>query len=242
MSQFLDNLRAMDGEDLLPFKLWPYMVGSTYVTGVRKLTQGFGLSRRCNFCRGVASKLVENVATSRMLQERAGHSSPQDLAAHLCDRLDNFLENIFLKIAYLDFEEKLSQTFENQGYVDAKTVNPQWIECLQAHLGESVHLDESVQWLWLAQTRFAIAPYSAGEEVVKSVLGLVLNRVFADRLDELAGRLNQLFREGLHVHPPSFFMELGVDLEDPHLWDQALEPVEKVLGQFTEVSAELGFV
>ena len=155
--------------------------------------------------------------------------------AMLAQKIEDSFATIFRQIAMNRFEHDMHTARRQEGELSSERLGAIWMETQQAMFGDSVELTDNYTLWWSYIPHFLHTPGYVYAYAFGELLVLALFARYHQEGDSFAPRYLEVLRAGGSDWPEKTLAPLGVDLTDPHFWQEGLGEIEKLVAQAEEL-------
>ncbi|MBP8972989.1 MAG: M3 family oligoendopeptidase [Anaerolineae bacterium] len=165
----------------------------------------------------------------------ASETDPAVRLAMLAQKIEDSFSTIFRQIAMNRFEQGMHTARREEGELTSERLSAIWIETQRAMFGDSVELTDNYALWWSYIPHFLHTPGYVYAYAFGELLVLALFARYRQEGDSFAPRYLDVLRAGGSDWPEKTLAPLGVDLTDPHFWQEGLGEIEKLVAQAEEL-------
>lgn len=166
-------------------------------------------------------------------------ASPKDKLALYAEKLEGVFATIFRQAAMYRFEQRSHRARREEGEQTAEAFGEIWQQELQAMFGDSLTLGEEHRSFWSYVPHFIGMPFYVYAYSFGELLVLSLYEKAKAEGPAFAPRYVEMLSKGGSETPHELMESVGADLEDPEFWKGGFKAMEKLLGEFEALWAEL---
>lgn len=155
--------------------------------------------------------------------------------AMLAQKIEDCFSTIFRQIAMNRFEHGMHTARREEGELTSERLGAVWMETQRAMFGDSVELTDNYALWWSYIPHFLHTPGYVYAYAFGELLVLALFARYRQEGDSFAPRYLEVLRAGGSDWPEKTLAPLGVDLTDPHFWQEGLGEIEKLVTQAEEL-------
>lgn len=155
--------------------------------------------------------------------------------AMLAQKIEDCFSTIFRQIAMNRFEHGMHTARREEGELTSERLGAIWMETQRAMFGDSVELTDNYALWWSYIPHFLHTPGYVYAYAFGELLVLALFARYRQEGDSFAPRYLEVLRAGGSDWPEKTLAPLGVDLTDPHFWQEGLGEIEKLVTQAEEL-------
>lgn len=170
----------------------------------------------------------------------ASEDDPKVRLAMLANKIEDTFATVFRQISMNRFEEGMHLARRSEGELPSDRFSEIWMESQRTMFGDSVTMTDNYAIWWSYIPHFLHVPgyvyaYSFGELLV-----LALFARYRQEGDAFAPRYLDVLRAGGSDWPENTLAPMGVDLTDPHFWQEGLGEIEAMIVQLEALMDETG--
>jgi len=165
----------------------------------------------------------------------ASETDPAVRLAMLAQKIEDSFSTIFRQIAMNRFEQGMHTARREEGELTSERLSAIWMETQRAMFGDSVELTDHYALWWSYIPHFLHTPGYVYAYAFGELLVLALFARYRQEGDSFAPRYLDVLRAGGSDWPEKTLAPLGVDLTDPHFWQEGLGEIEKLVAQAEEL-------
>ncbi|MCZ7539622.1 MAG: M3 family oligoendopeptidase [Anaerolineae bacterium] len=151
--------------------------------------------------------------------------------AMLAHKIEDSFSTIFRQIAMNRFEHGMHTARRQEGELASERLGAIWMETQRAMFGDSVEMTDNYALWWSYIPHFLHTPGYVYAYAFGELLVLALFARYRQEGDSFAPRYLEVLRAGGSDWPEKTLAPLGVDLTDPHFWQEGLGEIEKLVAQ-----------
>lgn len=165
-------------------------------------------------------------------------NDPKRKLSLLCSKLEDIFATVFRQIVLTRFEERLHTMRREKGELTRDDISSIWMEENRKMFGASVELtqDYSLWWMYIPHfihTPFYCYAYSFGELLV-----LALYRKYLFEGDSFVPSYLELLSAGGSDSPGRLLRCIGVDIQDPNLWQTGLDLIRTMVDEAIDLATK----
>jgi len=161
----------------------------------------------------------------------ANETDPAVRLAMLAQKIEDSFSTIFRQVAMNRFEHGMHTARRQEGELTSERLGAIWMETQQAMFGDSVEMTGNYALWWSYIPHFLHTPGYVYAYAFGELLVLALFARYRQEGDAFAPRYLEVLRAGGSDWPEKTLAPLGVDLTDPHFWQEGLGEIEKLVAQ-----------
>jgi oligoendopeptidase F len=161
----------------------------------------------------------------------ANEADPAVRLAMLAQKIEDSFATIFRQISMNRFEHGMHTARRQEGELSNERLSAIWMETQRAMFGDSVELTDNYALWWSYIPHFLHTPGYVYAYAFGELLVLALFARYRAEGDSFAPRYLEVLRAGGSDWPEKTLAPLGVDLTDPHFWQEGLGEIEKLVAQ-----------
>jgi oligoendopeptidase F len=186
------------------------------------------------FTAEVASTFMEDFVLQKLLEE----ADESEKLSIMMAKLNDDISSIFRQIACYRFEQELHEVYRKEGYVSAERIGQLFKKYMQAYMGDSVSQDEGSEnwWLYWSHIRNYFYVYSYAS-------GLIISKAMQSKYKHdkaFIENIKTFLSTGSSKPVTKKFVDMGIDITKPILWQQGISEVETLLQKTEELAKKLG--
>jgi oligoendopeptidase F len=166
----------------------------------------------------VASTFFEDFTLETILK----NTDDEELIKSLkIESMNNTVNTIFRQIAFYNFEKELHKVFRRKGYLSHKEISELFIKHMQAYLGDSVDVDDSMKYGWIYVSHFRRFFY-----VYTYASGLLISKYLQKRIREdtdFVKKFKKFLKAGSSKSVQDIFTDLGIDISKKQFWKEGIK-------------------
>ena len=165
------------------------------------------------------------------------HSDTKERVDLLVSFVDEIAGTVFGAMAANRFEDAAHTERRDEGELSAGRLGELWVDVHERMYGDSVELTDGFATFWSYYPHFPLVPgymyaYSFG-----SLLSLAIYQQYVDEGDAFVEPILGLLRAGGSEPPAELVQRVGLDLDDPGLWNRGLDALESLVAEAEELAA-----
>ncbi len=168
----------------------------------------------------------------------AHETDPAVRLAMLAQKIEDSFATIFRQIAMNRFEHGMHTARREEGELTSERLGAIWMETQRAMFGDSVKLTDNYALWWSYIPHFLQVPGYVYAYAFGELLVLALFARYRREGDSFAPRYLDVLRAGGSDWPEKTLASLGVDLSDPHFWQEGLREIENLVAQAEALVAQ----
>ena len=165
----------------------------------------------------------------------ANEADPAVRLAMLAQKIEDCFSTIFRQISMNRFEHGMHTARREEGELTSERLGAIWMETQQAMFGDSVEMTGNYGLWWSYIPHFLQVPGYVYAYAFGELLVLALFARYRQEGESFAPRYLDVLRAGGSNWPEKTLAPLGVDLTDPHFWQEGLGEIEKMVAQAEEL-------
>lgn len=158
-------------------------------------------------------------------------TDPAMRLAMLAQKIEDSFSTIFRQISMNRFEHGMHTARREEGELTSERLGAIWLETQRAMFGDSVEMTDNYGLWWSYVPHFLHTPGYVYAYAFGELLVLALFARYRQEGDSFAPRYLEVLRAGGSDWPEKTLAPLGVDLTDPHFWQEGLGEIEKLVAQ-----------
>lgn len=162
-------------------------------------------------------------------------TDPAMRLAMLAQKIEDSFSTIFRQISMNRFEHGMHTARREEGELTSERLGAIWLETQRAMFGDSVEMTDNYGLWWSYVPHFLHTPGYVYAYAFGELLVLALFARYRQEGDSFAPRYLEVLRAGGSDWPEKTLAPLGVDLTDPHFWQEGLGEIEKLVTQAEEL-------
>lgn len=163
------------------------------------------------------------------LREQA--TTPRAQLELIVERLDDMITTSFATIAVSRFEHAVHAEHREQGDLSTARLKELWLESHAAYHGEAVQPTSGFGSWWSSAPHFVWLPGYMYAYAFGFLLSLSIYQSYIERSESLVEPILDLLRAGRSQPSKALVRRLGLDLDDPDLWNRALDVVDQLVAE-----------
>jgi oligoendopeptidase F len=163
------------------------------------------------------------------LLERA--KTPKERLGLLVERLDDMTATSFATVAANRFEHAVHTEHREQGDLSVARLNELWVEAHAAYHGDAVAPTAGFGASWSFRPHFVWLPGYMYAYAFGFLLSLSIYHRYLEQGDALVEPILDLLRAGRSEPTEELVRRVGIDLDDPELWQRALALLDDRLSE-----------
>ncbi|MFP4227646.1 MAG: M3 family oligoendopeptidase [Salinivenus sp.] len=183
----------------------------------------------------MASVFGEMLVFRRLLNRE---EDPRNRLALIVAKIDDILATVFRQVAMNRFEHRIHTARREEGELQADTFARHWMETQRAMFDGSVTLGDHYRHWWSYVPHFLHTPGYVYAYAFGELLVLSLYARYQEAGEAFADQYLDVLRAGGSDWPQALLDPLGVDLQDPALWEQGLSHIESLIDQANALAAD----
>jgi len=157
----------------------------------------------------------------------------------LSKKIDSMFATVYRQTAMNRFEEQLHTARRSEGELSIERLSQIWMETQQAMFAGSITLrDEYAIW-WSYIWHFVGAPGYVYAYAFGELLVLALYNRYQETGADFVPKYIELLSAGDSDYPENLLAKIGVNLNDPHFWQQGIDAIRKLIDWEAELAKQL---
>lgn len=184
----------------------------------------------------MASVFGEMLVFRRLLHRE---DDPQNQLALIVAKIDDILATVFRQVAMNRFEHRIHTARREDGELQPDVFAQHWMETQRAMFGDSVTLGDHYRHWWSYVPHFLHTPGYVYAYAFGELLVLSLYARYQEAGDAFADQYLEVLRAGGSDWPQALLKPIGVDLQDPALWEQGLSHIESLIDRADALATDV---
>jgi len=185
------------------------------------------------------AELASIFAEMMVFEKQIASASLEDQVAMYAEKIEGMFASVFRQIAMFSFERRAHAARREQGELTQDDLGEIWQEELQAMFGDSVKLGEDHKRWWTYVWHFYGVPFYVYAYAFGELLTLSLYDQSKREGAAFASKYVELLEMGGSKTPHELIGTLGVNLRDKAFWEGGIRIIERFVGRFEELVAQL---
>lgn len=164
--------------------------------------------------------------------------SPPARLALLCGFIEEAFGTVFRQVALTRFEQRLHAARREEGELAAERIGIIWKEVNARLYGDSVMLTDDYGWWWAYVPHFVHSPFYCYAYGFGELLVLALYEIYRERGADFVPQYLELLAAGGSEAPAVLLARMGVDVQDPALWQRGLDALRRLVEEARELGGE----
>lgn len=153
-------------------------------------------------------------------------TDPQEkLALHL-QKIEEIFATVFRQTAMYRFEQDLHALGKEKGELSTEDINARWLVRQREMFGDSIKMRDDYGYWWLYISHFIHTPFYVYSYAFGEILTLSLFARYKKEGPAFVQKYEALLTAGGSKTPEEFLKPFGINLQDPHFWEQGLDYIE----------------
>lgn len=187
------------------------------------------------FCE-TASVFAESVTFNRLLD---AVNDPRERLELLAEYIDGQIATVFRQIAMHNFEQAVHTHRRNIGELKLSDFSGYWLSTQRDMLGDAVHVSEGYGNWWSYVPHFISTPGYVYAYAYGQLLALSVYAQYQKHGSEIVPAYENMLAAGGSQSPQELASMVGVDLSDPHFWNDGLAIIDAMVTQAQELADSL---
>lgn len=184
----------------------------------------------------MASTFGEMLVFSDFMAQEA---DPAVRLAMLAHKIEDSFATVFRQISMNRFEHGMHTARRAEGELTSERFSTIWMETQRAMFGDSVTLTDNYAIWWSYVPHFVQTPGYVYAYAFGELLVLALFARYRRDGTGFAPRYLDVLRAGGSDWPEKILAPMGVDLTDPHFWQEGLGEIEGMVAQAEQLVREI---
>lgn len=184
------------------------------------------------------AELASIFAEMVVFEKQIASASVRDQVAMYADKIEGMFASVFRQIAMFCFERR-AHAARKEGELDQEQLGQMWHDELQAMFGDAVALGEDHKRWWSYVWHFYGVPFYVYAYAFGELLTLGLYEKAKQEGAPFAEKYVALLELGGSTTPHELMATVGVDLRSQEFWEGGIKIIERFVGRFEELVAQL---
>ena len=182
-----------------------------------------------------ASVFGEMIVFYRLLENSR---DPAERLSLLAGKIEDSFATVFRQIVLTQFESAAHAARRNEGELSAERIGELWMEANAPMHGEVVELTADYATWWSYIPHFIHTPFYTYAYSFGHLLVLALYAIYREQGAEFVPGYLEMLRRGGSASPKQLVEPLGVDLDDPGLWERGLALIGEMIDEAEALAAD----
>ncbi|MEL5848671.1 MAG: M3 family oligoendopeptidase [Candidatus Igneacidithiobacillus chanchocoensis] len=175
-----------------------------------------------------ASVFSEMLTFERLMR---GESRPDKRLALLCGKIEDTFATVFRQTAMHRFEAKMHAARRSEGELSKERLAEFWLQTQEEQFAGSVEFSPGYRWWWSYIPHFIGSPGYVYAYAFGELLTLALIQRYRELGSAFVPGYTEMLRLGGSRAPVEVVAAAGVRLDDPRIWDSALDYLEGMVAE-----------
>ncbi|MFQ5586166.1 MAG: M3 family oligoendopeptidase [Thermodesulfobacteriota bacterium] len=153
----------------------------------------------------------------------------------LCNKIEGILATVFRQISMNRFEECIHKERRDRGELSSERLSQLWMETQERMFGDSLTLTDNYRVWWSYIPHFIHSPGYVYAYAFGELLVLSLYRRYRDEGESFVEKYMELLSSGGKDSPATLLSSFGIDLNDPHFWQEGLTTIDEMVREAEEL-------
>lgn len=156
-------------------------------------------------------------------------TDPATRRALLCERVEGSFATVFRQTVLARYEQRAYRLRQEGGTLTADRLSDIWFEENERYYGDALHLPERYRLGWSYIPHFISTRFYTYAYVFAHLTTLALYAKYRERGEDFVGDYLEFLAAGGSAPPAELLARLGVDLDDPDVWEPGFREVERMV-------------
>jgi oligoendopeptidase F len=155
----------------------------------------------------------------------------------LASKIEDTFATVFRQISMNRFEDAIHTARRTEGELSSERFAELWMKTQRAMFGDSVTLRDDYGLWWSYIPHFVNTPGYVYAYAFGELLVLALFNKYRQEGSSFAPKYLDVLAAGGSDKPENIMAKVGVDLTDPHFWQQGLATIDEMVNQLEDLVA-----
>ncbi|MCU0307576.1 MAG: M3 family oligoendopeptidase [Thermoleophilia bacterium] len=182
----------------------------------------------------VPSTFAELMAFDHLM---ATEEDPSTITALVCERVEGSFATVFRQTVLARYEQRAYRMRSEGTALTRDRLGEAWLEANARYYGDSLEIPDGYRLGWSYIPHFISTRFYTYAYVFAHLTTLALYARFREEGEDFVPRYLEFLAAGGSAAPADLLRPLGVDLDDPAVWEPGFREMERMVARAEELTA-----